>query len=241
MRRIVRPLSRLLLAGLGVGAAVLVLVAFAVFSIADDDETGRFQRFIESQISSPDMQIRLGKIDGALSSDVRFSEITIADRKGVWLRIENPHLVWSRLALLRGKLSVDSLTADRIEISRKPDMQAAETPDVPENSEFALPDLPVVIDIGQMAIARIELGEPVAGIAATLKVDGSMRLDQPAEIGIKLGYDKGDDQLDVDIRLREEKNGQTPSVPVPTAELRGKSPTVGSNSRQRRRSVPVLP
>ncbi len=225
MTRIAFATSRILFVGLAIGLALVAAVSFAVLSVADDNETGRFQSFIENQISSPDMQIRLGEIDGALSSDVTFSEITIADRNGIWLRIVKPHLVWSRLALLRKKLSIDSLTAERIEISRKPDMAsataAADAADVPDDSEFALPDLPVAIEIGDLEVKRIDLGEPVAGIAATLRVKGSMslaggslssdvaitRLDQPADMAIKAGYDKPSDTLDIDVRVAEAKNG----------------------------------
>ncbi|PLX39500.1 MAG: hypothetical protein C0606_03055 [Hyphomicrobiales bacterium] len=203
------------------GVFFAALAVLGALTFADDDETGRFQRFIEEQISTPDMQIRLGQIDGALSSDVRFSEITIADRSGVWLRIENPHLVWSRLALLRGRLDVDSLTADRVSMRRRPQMDKAEAPDIPENGEFALPDTPVAINIGELTLKRIELGEPVAGIAAALDLAGSFslgdgslasdlairRLDVPAEIALKLGYDKGRDYINADIRVHEDQNG----------------------------------
>ena len=71
-------------------------------------------RFIEETISTPDRQISLGAIDGALSSDVRISTITIADRGGVWLRLDGAHLVWSRLALLSKRLEIDLLEAQSI-------------------------------------------------------------------------------------------------------------------------------
>ncbi|MEM7712208.1 MAG: hypothetical protein AAF349_01210, partial [Cyanobacteria bacterium P01_A01_bin.68] len=84
-------------------ALLVVLVAGAAaavsFATADDAEKSRFIRFVENQISTPDLQIRLGPIDGVLSSDVRFASIAIADREGEWLRLEGVELVWSRLAL----------------------------------------------------------------------------------------------------------------------------------------------
>ena len=110
-------------------AALLVLSVLAIGPLAltfagaqedDSAEKGAFVRFVEDKISTPDRKIELGAIDGALSSDVRLASITVSDREGAWLRIEGVHLVWSRLALLRGNLDVDSLEAEKIEVVRKP-------------------------------------------------------------------------------------------------------------------------
>ena len=59
----------------------------------DSAEKGAFIRYVENTISTPDRKIELGAIDGALSSDVRLTSITISDREGVWLRIDGVHLV----------------------------------------------------------------------------------------------------------------------------------------------------
>ena len=58
--------------------------------------------FIESKISSPNRQIRISNIQGALSSSATIGSITIADRQGVWLKITNAKMDWNRMALLLG-------------------------------------------------------------------------------------------------------------------------------------------
>ena len=55
-----------------------------------------------------------------LSSNATIGEITIADREGIWLRITNARIVWTRSALLLGRLDIETLAADRIDVLRKP-------------------------------------------------------------------------------------------------------------------------
>ena len=53
-----------------------------------------------------------------LSSNATISEITIADREGIWLRITNARIVWTRSALFLGRLDIETLAADRIDVLR---------------------------------------------------------------------------------------------------------------------------
>ena len=158
--------------------SVLVIgpLALTLAGAQEDDsaEKGAFVRFVEEKISTPNRKIELGPIDGALSSDVRLASITVSDREGAWLRIEGVHLVWSRLALLRGNLDVDSLEAEKIEVVRKP--LPAETVDPAASEGFALPDLPVAVKIGRLAAPNVVLGAPVLGEEARLAVDASANL-----------------------------------------------------------------
>jgi len=188
----------------------------------DDDsaDKGAFVRFVEQKISTPDRKITLGAIDGALSSDVRLSSISIADREGVWLKIEGVHLIWSRLALLRGRLDVDSLDAERIEVSRKP--LPAETVDPAASEGFSLPDLPVAVKIGRLAVPDVVLGAPVTGTEARLAVNASGSLesgslvadlavrrtdDRPGEATLKAAYAADSKRLDIDLDVREPADG----------------------------------
>jgi translocation and assembly module TamB len=147
--------------------AALLVVAAASASAQEneEEERSRFVRFVERQISTPDRQIRLGGIEGALSSDVRIGSITIADREGVWLRIEGVHLVWSRRALLSRRLEVERLEADRIAILSPP--VAVEGPAEPfEERTFELPDIPVVLNVETVRVPVFEIAEGVISQAA---------------------------------------------------------------------------
>ena len=90
----------------GLALASLVLVPLigvpvALFAQDNSDEAQKdwLTGFVEGQLSTPERQIRLSNIDGALGSDVSIREITIADQQGVWLRVNNASLNWSQAAL----------------------------------------------------------------------------------------------------------------------------------------------
>ncbi|NLH82170.1 MAG: hypothetical protein GX458_15185, partial [Phyllobacteriaceae bacterium] len=133
--------------------------------------------WVEKTISTPDRQIRLGRIDGALSSDVRLESITIADRRGVWFAIRDVHLVWSRADLLKGRLTVASLDAGSIEMTRKPDPATGEAATDDASADFALPDLPVAASIGRISVPTVRLPAEVAGRPTVLSIAGRGRLD----------------------------------------------------------------
>ena len=90
--------------------------AYAPARTAEQADRSYFIGFVEDKLSTPNRQIRIGNIQGALSSNATIGSITIADREGVWLRITNARIVWTRSALLLGRLDVDTLAADQIDV-----------------------------------------------------------------------------------------------------------------------------
>ena len=84
-------------------AILLFLFAAPAFAQETPDEDRSYLvNYVEEQLSTPNRQIRLSNIQGVLSSNATIGAITIADREGVWLRITNAQIIWTRLALLRG-------------------------------------------------------------------------------------------------------------------------------------------
>lgn len=220
-------MNRLLAALVTVVAVLSGLFAWSIAGAQEDDtaEKGRFTRFVEDTISTPDRRISLGSIDGVLSSDVRIDRITISDRDGVWLTIEGAHLIWSRLALLRGRLDIDSLTADRISVTRPP--LPATTADPAARPGFALPELPVSVRIGKLGVPVIALAQPVLGEPATLSVDGAVSLeggmldanvqiartdDKPGKLALVAKFADDSRQLDLNLALEEPDNGVVATV-----------------------------
>ncbi|MEN0087708.1 MAG: translocation/assembly module TamB, partial [Pseudomonadota bacterium] len=195
-------------------AALLATALPGTAQDADAEEKSRLVRFVEEQISSRNIQIRLNGLQGALSSDVRLSSITIADEDGVWLTLSDPRLVWSRSALLRGRLEVESLTASDLEWIRKP--AADDSLPKAEANGFAIPNLPVAVNIAQLQLDRAYFDPSVFGLEATLSLDGGLaladgnldaqldidRLDGPGgSLALLAKYNAADAELETDIRL----------------------------------------
>jgi translocation and assembly module TamB len=202
-------------------AFLLVLTGVALAQ--DDDDRGRLTRFLESQLSQgEDMQVRIDGFRGALSSQARLDRLTISDREGEWLVLEDAVLDWQRTALFRGELRVQSLTAERLTVLRPP--APPEGPALPEPAAtpFALPELPVAIEINQLAIRRLELGAPVVGMPAELSLTGQAsleggsgvaqlrmeRLDSAAgTFSLAAAFDNATRFLDIDLLLEEAEGG----------------------------------
>jgi len=190
----------------------------------DADDGTRLERLIEDSISDGDaFDVDLSGFRGALSSNASLDRLTISDADGVWLILEDAQLIWVRSALLSGRLEVEELSAARLQVLRTPNPQA-ERRDLPnaEATPFSLPDLPVSIEIGRVAIDRVELSEPILGTPAQVSIEGSAalldgtgqatldmrRLDGPVGvINLAASYDNSSDRLELDLLVEEEAEG----------------------------------
>jgi autotransporter translocation and assembly factor TamB len=138
------------------------------------DDGGFLERQIESLLSGAGREVIVSGFEGALSSRASLDSMTIADDEGVWLVLRNAELDWNRSALLRGRLEVTSLTAEEILLPRLPN--PGEDLPSPEAQPFSLPDLPVAIEIGEIAAGSVFLGAPLLGEEATVSLAGSASL-----------------------------------------------------------------
>jgi translocation and assembly module TamB len=190
-----------------------------------EEDKGVLASFISRMLSSPDMIISIGAVDGALSSDSIIRDVSIADRDGVWFKLDRARLVWSRVALLRGRLEVDGLDAGKAEVLRRPVSSAAPAPaeTAPFDPKSMIPDLPVLVDIRSFRLAELSLGPDVVGQAARIGLGGhaklgdsfvgmdvdisAQRLDAPGAISAKLNYDPKTTNLTLAISAKEPAGG----------------------------------
>jgi translocation and assembly module TamB len=201
-----------------IGLTIWFLCSFA--AVAQDDDKGFLTRAIQDALSGSGRSVDIVGFRGALSSTASFERMTIADINGIWLTLENAQLTWNRSALLRGRLEVESLTATKLDVPRLPVAETA-LPDA-EAAPFSLPDLPVSILIEDFAVETIQVGAPVLGEAAELRVRANAvytedildlnfqaeRID--ADVGgfeIKANFERSDNILDLLLRLNEGPNG----------------------------------
>lgn len=206
--------------------ALVVLLAFlfclpAFAQETPEEERSLFLSFIENQLSTPNRQIRITGIQGVLSSNARIGQITVADREGVWLTIRDAAIDWSRSALvLRQRLEISSLTAAEIEVTRQP--LPEEGLPAPEAGGFALPELPLAINIGALEVARASFGPTVFGLESVLSLTGRISLDEGAldtalevsrldgpggTLQLAATYSNATETVDLDLSLSEPENG----------------------------------
>ena len=134
-------------------AFVLVAITALAQDVSQEGDNGFLLNLLETRLSAPGRQIRLSGVSGALSSQARIQRVTISDARGAWLEIDNVELDWSRLALLRGRVAVNRLSASRIAWLRRAEIppQPAAACRQAEAKPFQLP-----------AAARVDPGRATA-------------------------------------------------------------------------------
>ncbi|MBB1498532.1 translocation/assembly module TamB domain-containing protein [Paracoccus sp. MC1862] len=215
----------------------------AAISAEVEDDRGFITRFLERNLSDAGRQVEIRGFQGALSSRATFEELTIADDEGVWITIRNGAIQWNRSALFARRIDIQELSAGEIIIPRLPG--GGESGPTAEAREFALPTLPVGINIARLSAARVALGEPIIGEAAVVSVDGSMNLaggEGAAQLTINrvdgkrgvfavdASYSNETTVLRLDLRLDEDAGGLFANLvelhdrPAVQAEIRGEGP-----------------
>ncbi|WP_298861608.1 translocation/assembly module TamB domain-containing protein [uncultured Sulfitobacter sp.] len=160
------------------------LLAFSIlFSVPaaaqEEEDKGFLTTKIQELLSGAGRDVNIVGFAGALSSSASFERMTIADDDGIWLTMEDVVLDWNRSALLRGRLEVQELSAQRIDVARLPAGEEDKLPDA-EAKPFTfpkLPDLPVSIDINTLNVAQLTLGETLVGQTVALQMTASARLN----------------------------------------------------------------
>ncbi|KAA0688994.1 translocation/assembly module TamB domain-containing protein [Azospirillum brasilense] len=199
---------------------------------------------IEKAVNGPDLQVRIGTIGGAVPVNFTISDVTVADREGVWLRLEDLRVNLAPTALLTGRAKADAIEAQRVVVERAP--LPAEGPEPPpdQGPTSLLPSLPVGVAVDKLAIAELVLAEPLIGQEARLKIDGSLDLasggssleahlnvdrlgEQPGTVALDVAFNPDDKRLDLNLKASEPAGGliatalNIPGAPPVSASLDG--------------------
>ncbi len=153
---------------------LLPCVALAQTSAEEERDRSFLSDLIEGALSDDNQTVRIDGFRGALSSQASVQRLSIADAEGEWLVAHDLMLNWTRSALFDGRLEVSELSAGSIEILRAP--LSNPQPPTPEAVPFALPDLPVSVNVGELRADRIILGQPLIGQEVVLQLDGTASL-----------------------------------------------------------------
>lgn len=229
--------------------ALMASIGLPAVALAQEaDEAGFLERQLQNILGGEGREVRISGLQGALSSEATIAEIEIADDDGVWLSVRDVALDWRRVALLRGRLEVEALTVGIVDIVRPPLPAPGAPPAVAADSEaqpFALPELPVSVNVDQLSVGALILGEDVVGTAAQLSINGSaalaggtgrvdlsaVRIDgHDSSYGIVAGFDNETRQTVIDVALREAEDGligtvaNIPGAPPLSLSVEGDAP-----------------
>lgn len=115
-----------------------------------------------------DDRLEIEGLAGFFPGDLRADRIELRDKNGAWLVIQNAHLDWSPSALLRRRLLINALTAERIDMLRPPEPDSGKAAE--SEGGFSRPDL--AIDLRALAIADLHLAAAVGGVDSRWRGSG---------------------------------------------------------------------
>jgi translocation and assembly module TamB len=220
------------------------LAVLPIMGHAQTDDRDYLTAFLEDSLSGAGRKVVVTGFAGALSSQASLTELTIADDNGVWLTLRDVTLDWSRSSLLSGEVVVNELTAGEIVLERLPVVGSGAP--LPEAGTFALPELPVSIEIGQIAAKHIVLGPSVLGTGLEATLDASMSLSGgegkgslvlertdagPAgKVSLTASYTNATQQLSINLAAQEAAGGiasvklRLPGAPSVALNVKGAGP-----------------
>ena len=166
--------------GVGIGL-VLLIFALAAIGLNAKTQSGKsmLADFVSRAASSENMKLDIGAIEGPLSAHPMLRDISLADKDGVWLKIDHVEMDWSRLPLASLRVDIDRVVIGRVDMLRRPipAPAAAMRPAAPaparKASDDVAPDLPVRFRLGAFQLDTLALAAPVLGEPATLTLTGS--------------------------------------------------------------------
>ena len=170
-----RRLVKIALVALGLLLG-LPLLGLVVLLIGANTDPGR--RLIERAVANLSHGVvTLDGMSGRFPDSLRVEHITVSDAQGAWLTIGPTRLDWSPSRLLHGEVKIDALVAARVAVTRLPVAASGGS-----SSSDGSASLPVSVAVDKIEIELLDLAEPVAGVAASLRINGELSL-QSAEEG----------------------------------------------------------
>lgn len=147
-------------------AFVALLFLFAGALVLLDTAPGH--RFIIERIQALEtasgLRIRIGRIDGSIFGKSQLRNVSVSDQHGAFLTSPDIKLDWAPGAWLYNKLSIDSLTAERVLLVRRPELK----PSLKKG-----PVLPGFdIHVGELRIDRLDVGPQVSGKPRSGRLQG---------------------------------------------------------------------
>jgi translocation and assembly module TamB len=172
-------------------AFVLAIMALAAIGLILLD-TAPGHRFIVDRISqfetSSGLRFRIGRIEGSIFGETRLKNVEVLDGRGVFLTSREIDVDWSPGAWLYNALHLDSISARRVTLLRRPQLKATgrRGPILPKFDIY----------IGKLSIERLELEPAVSGVARSGSVHGSADIRSGhALIDLQVDIDRGGDRL----------------------------------------------
>ena len=223
MRRVTKWLLGILLVLVGLP---ILLIGGALVWVNTEGGRSMVARLAGEQVPGLTIEGLTGPIPGRLGA----ARITMADKDGVWLTVEEALIDLDLMALATRTFRIEALQAARIAVPRLPaagEPAAPPEPSPPSDTVLPqLPSLPVTVRLDHLGIGRLELGAPVVKQEAVFSVDGNAaldagalraafamkRLDAEGHVDLTLALAPAEDRLSAKLSVHEAPGGIGPTL-----------------------------
>ncbi len=174
------------------GLAVLIPLLGGALLIFGNTETGR-AAIAKLTHRLTDGHVTVSGLSGSILSHLRIEKLELRDGLGVWLTAQGIVVDWSPFASAFGRLQVDNVQADKVDMQRLPQSSSAAT-----SGELSIPQ----IDVGRGSIDLLLLGAQIAGAPATLAARGSAHLRSLRDMAVEATAHRIGGEGDYALHLR---------------------------------------
>jgi translocation and assembly module TamB len=193
---------------IAVPVLLVIMLGVALVTLGNTDWGRRHIESLVAHLTHND--VRLLGLGGEFPSRLQLRELQLVDPHGVWLQAWNLEATWHPWALLEGRVSVDTLHAERIDWSRLPFSRTHST------KRARIPD----IDVREATADIVHLSAVLAAAPATLNLHASAhlrtiddmtlafaatRLDAPGTYSVQWAFNR--QRMDAAINIREPDHG----------------------------------
>jgi translocation and assembly module TamB len=192
----------------GAFALLLVVVVGALWIFANT-AAGR------SEIEKLTLRLTGGSVyiaglAGTIPHRPTLETLELRDSRGVWLRAKKIEVYWSPLVYLAGRLQVNRLQAAGVEMERLPQASTPQGAATAGGGEVSIPH----IDVAHASIDLLQLGPELAGVPASLVLDGSARLHSLRDMQIDASARRIDSDGVYELHLHFDEHRMDASLKV---------------------------
>ncbi len=166
------------------------------------------------------LNVQVGRIDGSIYGAMILHDVRVNDQKGTFATSPQIALDWRPFDLFSNHVDIRELTSPSIRLMRSPEL-------IPGESDPNAPLLPQIdIDVGRLAIGRLDIDPAVTGQRHVARIEGSLHLsDGQAKlvanggtlaapgmaggdrVAMRLDAVPEDNKLDLDMRVNAPMGG----------------------------------
>ncbi|MDX5593639.1 translocation/assembly module TamB domain-containing protein [Pseudovibrio sp. SPO723] len=118
----------------------------------------------------------------SLGGNLEVARVALRDADGEWLSVDGIALDWSPLALIRGNVEIERLSAASVSVVRRPSLAPETETDTDSTAEQQATSLPFAGSVQDFSVQEISIARSVLGEPITLSLNGSASVTPTPEI-----------------------------------------------------------